>query len=128
MTAKRPLQAGAVRRMLATRSVEQVADDLRVDPAEIEAMASGGKGVVLRCNDTGREWRLSGWRGAYRRVCLLGLTDWDWRLDRRGQRDGLGSTYATLPRVRRAGRGCEPRFVVRRFGGMLATSCPSRSK
>ncbi|MDN5567694.1 MAG: hypothetical protein L0G27_02900 [Paracoccus sp. (in: a-proteobacteria)] len=84
MTPKRPFQPAAIRRMLATRSVEQVAADLRVDPAEIEAIANGGSAVMLRCNDTGREWRVSGWRGAYRRVCLLGLTDWDWSRDGQG--------------------------------------------
>lgn len=35
----------------------------------------------LRNNRTGRCWtRLRSDRGAYRLVCLLGLTDWDWGL------------------------------------------------
>ncbi|SIS98286.1 hypothetical protein SAMN05421772_11117 [Paracoccus saliphilus] len=64
--------------MLVDRSVDQVAADLRMDSADIEDIATSTTVVMLRCNDTGHEWRTTGWRGAYRRVCLLGLTDWDW--------------------------------------------------
>lgn len=80
----RPVTAGRIRNMLTTRSIDRVAADLRLDTAEIEAVASSGTVIVLRCNDTGREWRAGGWRGAYRRACMLGLTDWDWWRDTRG--------------------------------------------
>ena len=67
-----------VREMLRNRSLERVAADLDMDPEEIEQIVALTGGVVLRCNDTGHQWRATGWRGAYRQVCMRGLTDWDW--------------------------------------------------
>lgn len=32
----------------------------------------------VRCNRTGRQIETRSQRGAYRMVCLLGWTDWDW--------------------------------------------------
>lgn len=82
--APRPVAPRRIRNMLTTRSVEQVAADLRLDPAEVEAIINSGTVIVLRDNDTGREWRTGGWRGAYRRVCMQGLTDWEWWRENRG--------------------------------------------
>lgn len=67
-----------IREMLRSRSLDRVASDLDMDPEEIERIAAISGGVMLRCNDTGRQWRATGWRGAYRQVCMIGLTDWDW--------------------------------------------------
>ena len=35
--------------------------------------------VVIMCNRTNRRWMCRGWRSAYLRSCVLGLTDWEWR-------------------------------------------------
>lgn len=82
--AVREITPGRVRTMVTSRTIDQVAADLRIDPAEVEAIANTGTAVILRDNDSGREWRTLGWRGAYRRVCMLGLTDWDWWREGKG--------------------------------------------
>ena len=33
----------------------------------------------VTCNRTGRKWQTRSQRSAYRLVCTIGLTDWDWK-------------------------------------------------
>lgn len=59
-----------------------IAEILKIPQSEVEDMLKrAGRGKdswTVRCNRTGKTWQTRSKRAAYRLVCLLGLTDWDW--------------------------------------------------
>jgi hypothetical protein len=79
-----------VEEMAELLTAEQMADRLLVDPEDVaevlERFRPRTVDWIVRCNRTGRWWAARTQRGAYRRVCLEGLTDWDcWGVPRGGR-------------------------------------------
>ena len=64
--------------------IPDIAEMLKISQSEVEDMLEkAGKPKQtweVTCNKTGKTWRTRSQRSAYRLVCTLGLTDWDWRV------------------------------------------------
>jgi hypothetical protein len=62
-------------------SADQIAARLMMDAEDVaeilERFRPRAVDWIVQCNRTGRWWAARTQRGAYRRVCLEGLTDWD---------------------------------------------------
>lgn len=70
-----------------TMEANEIAVALKLPQREVEAVldrlaAQRGTSVRFRCNRTGRERVAPSWRSAYLRAQILGLSDWDWCLER----------------------------------------------
>ena len=66
--------------MALTMDDAEIADATGLPIADVKRMTatiSSGKIHWVRCNKTGRYFESRTWRGAYLRVCILGLTDWE---------------------------------------------------
>ena len=86
---RRALLVQRVEEMAELLTAEQIADRLLVDPEDVaevlERFRLRAVDWIVQCNRTGRWWVARTQRGAYRRVCVQGLTDWDcWGVPRGG--------------------------------------------
>jgi hypothetical protein len=78
---RRALLVQRVEEMAELLTAEQIAELLLVDEEDVaeilERFRPRAVDWIVQCNRTGRWWVARTQRGAYRRVCLEGLTDWD---------------------------------------------------
>lgn len=72
----------SARQLLEVFTLEEVAEILKISPEQVIALAKLEgftlPNVVVVCFRTGRRFVARGWRGAYRKAQIVGLTDWGW--------------------------------------------------
>lgn len=80
--AREKIRPSRVLEMSLHMELPDIARAMRISVEEVVDLIDRARGpkspVTLICHKSGRWWHVNSWRGAYFKVCILGLTEWSW--------------------------------------------------